>query len=76
MEGPAKEYRTTDLALAAWLKMRGLRLTNTELGEAGRTVFVFEDSMDLGDTLKMQFANSEFQRFDGELRHIKRLIIR
>ncbi len=75
-ESAKKEYKTTDLALAAYIKMRGLRLVRTEKDEFERTVFVFDDGMDLADTLRVEFANSECCKFDAELRHLKKLIYR
>ncbi|HHV62116.1 MAG TPA: hypothetical protein GXX51_05700 [Firmicutes bacterium] len=75
-EKEKKETRTTDLALAAYLKLRGLRLLRTEKDEFDRTAFVFDDSMDVAELLKVEFANSECCKFDGELRHLKKLIFR
>ncbi|NPV54517.1 MAG: hypothetical protein HPY71_13545 [Firmicutes bacterium] len=75
-EKEKKEYGTTDLALAAYLKMRGLQLLRTEKDDFERTVFVFDDKLDVVEVLRVEFSNSECCKFDAELRHLKKLIYR
>ncbi len=63
---------TRDLALAAYWKMRGLVIVRaTRRGKEFE--FLFHDPDGRADELAMEFANSEAQRFDNEVRAIKKL---
>lgn len=76
-EGQAvKEYATTDLALAGFLRLRGLPLTKVELVPENRrkSRFVFDDTIDVAEHLRLEYANSEFQQFDSHIRALKKLI--
>ena len=68
-----QEFTTSDIALAAYLKLRGLNLV-----ECGRRdnkfLFVFEDPEDKAGKLSLEFVNSETRRFDDEMRSLKKVI--
>lgn len=73
---PVKEYRTTDLALAGYLRLRGLPVVRVELIPENRrkSRFVFDDRVDLAEHLALEFANGEFQEYDSHVRSLKKLI--
>lgn len=75
-EEKVKEYGTTDLALAGFLRLRGLPLSKVELvpGNRSKSRFVFDDTIDVAEHLQLEFANSEFQQFDSHIRALKKLI--
>lgn len=72
--GEKQIFRTTDLALSAFLKLRGLPLVGTEIDDAGRTVFLFDNATETAGLLRVEFANSECYQFDAEKRGLKKLI--
>lgn len=74
--GEIREFSTTDLALAGYLKMRGLRLVRVDRTDPRRAVFTFDDSIDVAEQLVLEFANSESRRFDAEVRALKKVIHR
>ena len=72
MAGENGLRETRDLALAAYWKMRGLVILRAS--RRGKEFeFLFRDEKGLGDRLAVEFANSEAQRFDSEVRALKKL---
>jgi hypothetical protein len=65
-------YTTSDIALAAYLKLKGLVLIECAKGE--KFNFVFEDPDGRAGTLSMAFANSEIRKYDDEIRSLKKII--
>ena len=63
------EYTTSDLALAAFLVMRGLPLLSAKRIQ-GRFEFIFDDKDQKGHAFSIEFVNSEFSKFD-KLQHNK-----
>ena len=66
-------YTTTDLSLAAFLKLRGLKLLKASKTGTGRFEFIFEDNGQ-ADSLALEFTNSEFSAYDANLRALKKMI--
>jgi len=66
-------YSTSDIALAAYLKLQGMLLV--ECGRDGQKFrFVFEDPDDRGAHLALEFVNSECRRYDDEIRSLKKVL--
>lgn len=70
-----KMYTTSDLSLAAFLLMHGLRL-KTANKLTGKFEFVFFDPNDEADSLSLTFIGSEFSKYDGYLRTLRSMIHR
>jgi len=68
------EYETSDLALAAFLLMRGLQLVTAERLVSGRFRFLFSDPEASASNLAIEFINSDFVKFDNHIRNLKKLI--
>ncbi len=66
-------YVTSDLSLAAFLKLRGLKLVNASKTPGGKFEFVFEDN-GTADSLSIDFTNSEFAVYDANLRALKKAL--
>lgn len=64
---------TSDLALAGYVHMQGLRVVKGERLNGGRFRFAFEDPGDDWEELKQGFANSESLRFDSSVRALKKM---
>ena len=72
-------FTTTNLAQAAFLKMRGLKITKGYQSKSGVSRmhnfnFVFEDPEEVGESLVLEFLNSEFATFDDNLRKMRGLM--
>ncbi len=68
---------TTDLALAAYYSVKGLRLIRLKkVGRNGRNNFnfMFADPEDRSSELGIDYVNSESRRFDESMRAIKKAV--
>jgi hypothetical protein len=64
---------TDDLALSAYLKMKGYHLIRSDQKKS-KSIFVFAIGAENANSLKVEFINSEFLSFYNELRNLKKLI--
>ena len=74
MKKEEKTYNTSDLSMAAFLLMRGLKLLEAEKISSGKFNFLFADPDDKAKKLSLDFVNSEFCEFDNQVRNLKKLI--
>lgn len=68
-------YSTSDLGIAAYLKMKGVRLLECNRLPSGRFYFSFEDP-DTCQSLAMEFLESDFCNYDNITRNLKKLLFR
>ena len=62
-----KTYTTTNLALSAYLSLKGLKYVKADLG-IGRNdkpviSFIFEDPKEMGRDLELDFMHSEIKKY-------------
>ena len=69
-----KDFETSDLPLTAFLIMRGLRLKTAKKLSGGKFLFIIEDPDDIAEELSLEYINSDFCKFDNQIRSIKKLI--
>ena len=69
----AVNYRTSDLAIAAFLKMRGRKLLSACKLPGGRFEFHFEDDGSCS-SLALEFVNGEFSAYDAQVRALKKAL--
>ena len=69
-----KEFKTSDLGLAAFMVMRGLPLISAERLDSGRFEFVLEDHNESSKSLSIEYISSEFCKFDNKVRTLKKLL--
>ena len=67
-------FQTSDLALAAYTITKGLKLVKAERLKTGRYHFEVEDPIDVAEKLKLEFINSEFIKFDNNLKMLKKMM--
>ena len=67
-------YKTSELALAAYLKMRGVRLISAGKASSGKFEFVFDDKKGECATHFVDFLNGEFSTYDAALKSLKKMI--
>lgn len=66
-------YTTSDIAVAAYLKLRGVRLV--DCGRDGQKFsFVFDDPDGKCGDLALEFINSDCRRYDDEMRSLKKVL--
>ena len=66
-------YTTTDMATAAFLYMRGLKLIKTERVR-GKFEFTFDDKNNLANSLEQEYLRTEHPNFDAAMRKIKKAL--
>ena len=67
-------YKTSDLALAAYITMKGLKLISAERLEGGNFKFQIEDPNDMANALAIEYVGSDFCQFDNKVRALKKLL--
>ena len=68
------QYEISDLALAAYLTLRGLKLISAKRLESGRFQFILDDSNKAAEELSMEFFSSEFCEYDNKIRSLKKIL--
>ena len=69
-----KTFETSDIAVAAYVMMKGLKLQSANRDRRGRFEFVFEDPNDKGNLLSVDFVNSEAALFDAHIKNLKNIL--
>jgi hypothetical protein len=69
-----KTFETSDIGVAAYVMMKGLRLQSATRDGRGRFKFVFDDPHDLGQSLSVDFVNSEAALFDAHIKNLKNIL--
>lgn len=67
-------YTTSELALAAYLRMRGVRLISAGKAPTGKFEFIFDDKNAECSGHFVDFLNGEFSMFDNQLKSLKKMI--
>ncbi len=67
-------YTISDLSVAAYLSMRGLKLIKAVKSSSGKFEFIFDDLNNEAEDLTLEYFNSEFCKFDNSIRTIKKLL--
>tara|TARA_X000000950_G_C13835268_1_gene627905 strand:- start:1026 stop:1241 length:216 start_codon:yes stop_codon:yes gene_type:complete len=69
-------YKTSDLSIAAYLMMRGMKLHNAYRGGNGQFMFEFNDPDGKGQLMAIDFTNSEAAAYDNHVRNLKKILYR
>ena len=67
-------FETSDIAIAAYLMMKGLRLKSAGREKTGRFKFVFDDPQGLSQQYCVEFVNSESALFDAHVKNLKNIL--
>lgn len=67
-------YTTSDIGIAAYLQLKGKKLTNCKRLETGKFHFSFEDPDDKCSSLALEFLDSDFCKFDNNVRNLKKIL--
>ena len=67
-------FSTHDIAIAAYLMMKGLQLSDAYINPSGTYVFEFTDPEKKCESLSIAFLNSESSRFDNQMRNLRKIL--
>jgi hypothetical protein len=69
-----KTFETSDIGVAAYVMMKGLKLISASRDSRGRFKFVFDDQKNLGCAFAVDFVNSESAKFDAHIKNLKNIL--
>ena len=69
-----KQFETSDIGVAAYIMMKGLKLLSATRDRTGRFKFIFDDPNDNGQKLSVDFVNSESAMFDAHIKNLKNIL--
>ena len=69
-----KTFQTSDIGIAAFVMMKGLKLRQATKSHNGRFSFVFEDPGNLGQQFAVDYVNSESAKFDANMKNLKNIL--
>lgn len=69
-------YKTSDLSIAAYLMMKGMKLSNAFRASNGQFMFEFDDPNSEGSKFAIEFTNSESAVYDNHVRNLKKILYR
>ena len=67
-------FQTSDIGIAAFVMMKGLKLKQASKSHNGRFNFVFLDPSNLGQQYAVDYVNSESARFDANMKNLKNIL--
>ena len=71
-----EKYKTSDLSIAAFLMMKGLKLENAYREASGQFMFEFDDPSSSGVKHAIEFASSDCAVYDNHVRNLKKILYR
>ncbi len=69
-----ENYTTSDIAIAAYLMLKGFKLLSATRETSGKFRFEFEDPNKLAKGAAVEYIGSEFCVFDTHLKNLKKLL--
>jgi hypothetical protein len=69
-----KLFTTSDIGIAAYLQLQGYRLVTCKRTETGKFLFQFEDPNEECKVKSLQFLESDFCKFDNNVRNLKKIL--
>ena len=67
-------YNTSDIGIAAYLQLKGIKLKECKRLETGKFFFSFDDPEQVCQILALEFLDSEFCKFDNNVRNLKKIL--
>lgn len=67
-------FITSDLSLAAFLTMNGIKLMSCSKINNGKFEFCFDDPEGKAHGLSMSYLNSDYCKFDNHVRVLKKML--
>ena len=66
-------YTTSDIGIAAYLQLRGIKLKECKRLETGKFHFCFDDPEQKCSSLSLEFLESDYCKFDNNVRNLKKI---
>ena len=73
-EQEKKTFITSDIGIAAYLQLQGYKLLACKRLDSGKFFFEFEDAIEDCRMKSLQFLESDFCRFDNNVRNLKKIL--
>jgi hypothetical protein len=67
-------YNTSDIGIAAYLQLRGIKLKECKRLDSGKFHFSFDDPSGACPVLALEFLDSDFCKFDNNVRNLKKIL--
>ena len=67
-------YNTSDIGIAAYLQLKGIKLKECKRLETGKFFFSFDDPGQICQSLALEFLDSDFCKFDNNVRNLKKVL--
>jgi hypothetical protein len=67
-------FSTSDIGIAAYLQLRGIKILECKRLETGKFHFSFEDPDSKCRSLSLEFLDSDFCKFDNNVRNLKKIL--
>lgn len=67
-------FKTSDIGIAAYLQLKKFKLVECRRLETGKFHFVFEDPESKGSATSLEFLDSDFCKFDNNVRNLKKVL--
>tara|TARA_R100001510_G_C7592822_1_gene161951 strand:+ start:509 stop:739 length:231 start_codon:yes stop_codon:yes gene_type:complete len=74
MSDDKKIFVTSDIGIAAYLQLQGVKLASCRRLESGKFHFEFEDPAEQGRVKALEFLDSDFCKFDNNVRNLKKIL--
>lgn len=71
-----KSFITSDIAIAAYLMMKGMKIIDARREKGGKFYFEFDDVNGEGDKYAIEYVNSESAKFDSHVKNLKNIIFK
>ena len=69
-------FKTSDIAIAAYLMMKGMKLIDARRLNNGRFHFEFDDPKSEGNKFAIEYVNSESAKFDSHIKNLKNILFK
>ena len=73
-QAETKKFKTSDIGIAAYLQLQGYKLSTCKRLETGKFFFEFDDHDDQCRMKSLEFLDSDFCKFDNNVRNLKKIL--
>jgi len=67
-------FTTSDIGIAAYLQLKGYKLMVCNRGPTGKFYFEFKDPESSAQSEALEFLDSDFCKFDNNVRNLKKIL--
>ena len=74
MSEDKKIFVTSDIGIAAYLQLQGVKLISCRRLDSGKFHFEFDDPTEQGKLKALEFLDSDLCKFDNNVRNLKKIL--